>query len=125
MRDPLDTQQAELTNFDKTAVRVCLLGAAVIIGVYFGFVDVASGSYRRSLRELPELSEVVFSPFYPVSMAMLMLYLAYYGTRLRKLYDRPSASQVLFLGILTAVLANFGLLYALISPASRAFSPLR
>ncbi len=119
-----DGRHTPLTNFDRLAVQICIFGAAIIVGVHFAFVQVAATGYRQGLHALPKLAEVVYSPFFPVSAAFLMLFFAYYGSRMRKLYDNASASNVLFLGIVSAVGTNFLQLYVLFAPAGGSLNML-
>ena len=115
-----DGQRTEPTNFDRLAAKICWFGAAIIVGVHFGFVGLAKGRYARAPGVLSDFSELIYSPFFPISFALLMIFCAYYGMRMRRMYDNQTASNVLFVGIVTAVGGNFLQLYALLAPASRA-----
>ena len=119
-----DGEDTPLTNFDRLAVHVSWLGAGIVLGVHFVFVDVANRGYRGGLSRLPKLSEVVYSPFFALSSAFLMIFLAYYGSRMRRLYDNRSASNVLFLSILAAIGTNFLQLWALFAPVGGSLTGL-
>lgn len=109
----------QLTNFDKLAVQVCMLGAGVILALHFVFVETAAQSYR-ALENMPGVSKIVYTPAFAVASAMLMGFLAYYGTRMRRMYDNQTASNVLFLGIVVAVGCNALLMYGLFAPSANA-----
>lgn len=119
-----DGQRTKLTNFDKTATQICTLGAVGILVLRFFIGDAAERVYRPSMGTMPGITELTLSPFYAISAAMLMLFLAYFGTRMRRLYDNRAASNVLFLGIATSIGANFLLLWALFAPAGRSLTNL-
>ena len=112
-----DGQRTKLTNFDKTASQICILGAAGILVVRFFIGGVAESVYRPNIGTMPGITELALSPFFAISAAMLMLFLAYFGTRMRRLYDNKTASNMLFVGIMTSIGANFLLLWALFAPA--------
>ena len=114
-----DGQHTKLTNFDKTATQICILGAVGILVVRFFIGDAAERVYRPNMGTLPDITELALSPFFAVSASMLMLFLAYFGTRMRRLYDNQTASNLLFVGIAASIGANFLLLWALFAPAGR------
>lgn len=112
------SQRTELTNFDRLAVWICVLGAGVMGALYSVAVRGARRVYTDLDDLLPGLTKIVMSPGFSVSMIMLMLFFAYYGVRMRRAYDNRTASFVLFLGIVTSLSANGLLVWALYSPAS-------
>jgi len=115
----------ELTNFDKLAIRVILTGIFVMLFLHLVLVGDARDLYGPLDDVLPGLTRIVFHLGYPVMCSLLMGYLAYYGARLRKLYDARSASRILFLGILVTIASNGLLVYALYAPASGATEMFR
>ena len=112
------SQRTKLTNFDRLAVWICVLGAGVMGALYSVAVRGARRVYTDLDDLLPGLTKIVMSPGFSLSMLMLMLFFAYYGVRMRRAYDNRTASFVLFLGILTSLSANGLLIWALYSPAS-------
>ena len=114
-----DGQKTPLTNFDKLAVQICLFGAAIILVLHFVFVETASSSYR-ALENMPSVSKIVYTPAFAIASAMLMGFLAYYGTRMRRMYDNSTASNVLFMGIVVAIGCNGLLMYGLFAPTAGA-----
>ncbi len=112
------SQRTKLTNFDRLAVWICVLGAGVMGALYSVAVRGARRVYTDLDDLLPGLTKIVMSPGFSLSMIMLMLFFAYYGVRMRRAYDNRTASFVLFLGILTSLSANGLLTWALYSPAS-------
>jgi hypothetical protein len=66
----------------------------------------------------------VKSPGYAVSMALLMVFLAYQGSRMRRLYDSRSASTVLFFGLMVSIAANGLFIWGMYAPAGRSFQML-
>lgn len=119
-----DGQRTKLTNFDKTATQICTLGAVGILVVRFFIGDAAERVYRPNMGTMPGITDLALSPFFAISAAMLMLFLAYFGSRMRRLYDNKSASNVLFIGIAVSIGANFLLLWALFAPAGRSLIQL-
>ena len=118
-------RSAELTNFDKLAIRIIITGVVILIILHVALVGEARGLYSPLDELLPGLTRIVFSPGYAASASLLLLYLAYYGARVRRLYNSRSASQVLFFGLLITVAANALLVYGLYSPASGATDMIR
>ncbi len=119
-----ESTRTELTNFDKLAVWTCTLGAGVMTALYFVAVEGARTVYSDIDDLIPGITKVMMSPGYTAAAVMLMLFLAYYGTRMRRLYDNKVASNVLFLGMMVAIAANSMLIWALYSPASRSMQYL-
>ena len=113
-------QRTPLTNFDKLAVRIAMFGAAILVALHMIAVRPARTSYRPMESALPGISKIVFSVGYTVSMALTMLFLAWYGARMRRLYDNQSASNILFLAICVALGANALLVYGVFAPTAGA-----
>ena len=77
----------ELTQFDKLAIAICWFGAAVLIGLHVLLVPQMEYVYTDLDELIPGFTNIVKSPGYAVSMALLMVFLAYQGSRMRRLYD--------------------------------------
>lgn len=114
----------ELTDFDKLATNLAWFGAIVIVVIRVLLVDPAKTTYGPLDQKLPGLTKLVFSPGYTISAALLMIFCAWYGRKMRRLYDSRSASNILFFGILVAILANGLLIYGLYAPAGGALDHL-
>ncbi len=114
----------ELTQFDKLATAICWFGAIVLVGLHALLVPEADYVYSGLDEIIPGFTKIVKSPGYAVSMAALMVFLAYQGSRMRKLYDSRSASAVLFFGLLVSIAANGLFIYGLYAPAGRTFELL-
>jgi len=114
----------ELTDFDKLATNLAWFGAMVIIAIRLLLVDPARTTYGPLDQKLPGLTKLVFSPGYTASAALLMIFCAWYGRKMRRLYDSKAASNILFMGIVVAVLANALLIYGLYAPAGGALDHL-
>ena len=114
----------ELTQFDKLAIAVCWFGAAVLVGLHVLLVPQADYVYSDLEDLIPGFTKIVKSPGYAVSMALLMVFLAYQGSRMRKLYDSRGASTVLFFGLVVSIAANGLFIYGLYAPAGRSFQML-
>ena len=84
----------------------------------------AKTTYGPLDQYLPGLTKIVFSPAFTASGVILMLFLAWYGRKMRKMYDSRSASNIMFFSIVVAVLANGLLVYGLYSPAGGALDHL-
>ncbi len=123
--EPPPESGAELTNFDRTALRIIFLGIFVLLVLHLGLVGDARVLYSPLDRALPGLTKLVFSKGYPVAGSMLLGYIAYHGHRTRRLYDAPSTSRVFFLGIVLAIVVNGLLVYGLYTPAGGAVDSLR
>ena len=115
-----ESPKTELTDFDKLATKIAWFGAIVMVVCRVLLVKPAQTTYGPLDQKLPGLTKIVFSPGYTVSAVLLMLFLAWYGRKMRRLYDSRSASNILFFGIVVAVLANGLLIYGLYAPASGA-----
>ncbi|MBO6934834.1 MAG: hypothetical protein JJ863_07660 [Deltaproteobacteria bacterium] len=125
--DPYDQHgsgHTELTDFDKLATNLAWFGAIVLVAIRFLLVDPARTTYGPLDEKLPGLTKLVFSPGYTASAALLMIFCAWYGRKMRRLYDSRSASNILFFGIVVAVLANGLLIYGLYAPAGGALDHL-
>ncbi len=120
-----DGRPTELTNFDKLAVSVSWFGAIILIGLHFTLVPTFRTMYTGLDDLVPGLTRFVMNKGFGVSLAMLMTFLAYYGARMRKLYDNKLASNLLLLAMLTSLIANGALIYALYSPAGASLNYLR
>ncbi len=121
---PRNDGHTELTDFDKLATKIAWFGAIILVVIRVLLVDPAKTTYGPLDQKLPGLTKIVFSPGYTVSAALLMIFLAWYGRKMRRLYDSRSASNILFLGIVVAVLANALLIYGLYAPAGGALDHL-
>ncbi|HJK93206.1 MAG TPA: hypothetical protein RMH85_09075 [Polyangiaceae bacterium LLY-WYZ-15_(1-7)] len=117
-------QKTELTKFDKLAVSICWFGALIIIGVHVIVADRARSLYSPLEGLMPGLTKIVTSPGYAVSMAMLMAFLGWYGSRMRRLYDNQTASTILFFGLLVSIAANGLLIWGVYAPAGRSMQLL-
>lgn len=113
-----------LTDFDKLAASISVFGGIVMAVLHVLIVPNARLTYSPLDDSLPLISKLVYSPGYGAASALLMVFLGWYGTRQRKLSDASSASSVLFLGIVVAVLANGLLVYGLYAPATGAMDLL-
>ena len=130
--DPYDPAMAgrgpnggrELTQFDKLAIGVCWFGAAILIGLHVLLVPNWNEVYSGLDELVPGFTKIVKSPGYAASMALLMVFLAYQGSRMRKLYDSGSASMILFLGLIVAIAANGLFIYGMYAPAGNSFRML-
>lgn len=114
----------ELTQFDKLAIAICWFGAAVLIGLHVLLVPQMEYVYTDLDELIPGFTNIVKSPGYAVSMALLMVFLAYQGSRMRRLYDSRSASTVLFFGLLVSIAANGLFIWGMYAPAGRSFQML-
>ena len=112
-------KKTKLTNFDKLAVWICVLGSGIIFALHVVVVKSSARVYSRVDDLIPGMGKVIMTPGYAASSAMLMLFLAWYGTRMRRLFNNKMASRTLFAGIVTAIAANGLLIWAVYSPASR------
>lgn len=117
--------KTELTNFDKLAVSVSWFGAIILVGLHLLLVPNFRRMYTGLDELVPGLTKFVMNKGFAVALAMLMTFLAYYGIRMRKMYDNKVASQVLFFAMLLSILANGALIYALYSPAGNSLNMLR
>lgn len=114
----------ELTQFDKLAIAICWFGAAVLIGLHVLLVPQMEYVYTDLDELIPGFTKIVKSPGYAVSMALLMVFLAYQGSRMRRLYDSRSASTVLFFGLMVSLAANGLFIWGMYAPAGRSFQML-
>ncbi|MCU0675234.1 MAG: hypothetical protein MUE69_20880 [Myxococcota bacterium] len=114
----------ELTQFDKLAIAICWFGAAVLIGLHVLLVPEMEYVYTDLDELIPGFTKIVKSPGYAVSMALLMVFLAYQGSRMRRLYDSRSASTVLFFGLMVSIAANGLFIWGMYAPAGRSFQML-
>lgn len=114
----------ELTQFDKLAIAVCWFGAIVLVGLHVLLVPEMDYIYTDLDELIPGFTKIVKSPGYAVSMALLMVFLAYQGSRMRRLYDSRSASTVLFFGLLVSIAANGLFIWGMYAPAGRSFQML-
>jgi hypothetical protein len=114
----------ELTQFDKLAIAICWFGAAVLVGLHVLLVPEMEYVYTDLDELIPGFTKIVKSPGYAVSMALLMVFLAYQGSRMRRLYDSRSASTVLFFGLLVSIAANGLFIWGMYAPAGRSFQML-
>lgn len=114
----------ELTQFDKLAIAICWFGAAVLIGLHVLLVPEMEYVYTDLDELIPGFTKIVKSPGYAVSMALLMVFLAYQGSRMRRLYDSRSASMVLFFGLMVSIAANGLFIWGMYAPAGRSFQML-
>lgn len=114
----------ELTQFDKLAIAICWFGAAVLIGLHVLLVPQMEYVYTDLDELIPGFTNIVKSPGYAVSMALLMVFLAYQGSRMRRLYDSRSASMVLFFGLMVSIAANGLFIWGMYAPAGRSFQML-
>lgn len=114
----------ELTQFDKLAIAICWFGAAVLIGLHVLLVPEMEYVYTDLDELIPGFTKIVKTPGYAVSMALLMVFLAYQGSRMRRLYDSRSASTVLFFGLLVSIAANGLFIWGMYAPAGRSFQML-
>lgn len=114
----------ELTQFDKLAIAICWFGAAVLIGLHVLLVPQMEYVYTDLDELIPGFTNIVKSPGYAVSMALLMVFLAYQGSRMRRLYDSRSASTVLFFGLMVSIAANGLFIWGMYAPAGRSFQML-
>ena len=114
----------ELTQFDKLAIAICWFGAAVLIGLHVLLVPQMEYVYTDLDELIPGFTNIVKSPGYAVSMALLMVFLAYQGSRMRRLYDSRSASAVLFFGLMVSIAANGLFIWGMYAPAGRSFQML-
>jgi len=114
----------ELTQFDKLAIAICWFGAAVLIGLHVLLVPQMEYVYTDLDELIPGFTNIVKSPGYAVSMALLMVFLAYQGSRMRRLYDSRSASAVLFFGLMVSIVANGLFIWGMYAPAGRSFQML-
>ncbi len=112
-------KKTKLSNFDKLAVWICVLGAAIIFALHMIVVKSSARVYGRVDDLIPGMGKVIMTPGYAAASAMLMLFLAWYGTRMRRLFNNKMASRTLFAGIVTAIATNGLLIWAVYSPASR------
>ena len=111
--------KTELTKFDRLAVWICVIGSGVMLTLYLVVVTGARTVYSDVDDLLPGMTKVMMSPAYSAASIMLILFLAYYGVRMRKVYNNKMASRTLFLGICASLASNGLLIWALYSPASR------
>lgn len=109
-----------LTRFDRLAIFLSCFGAAVMLALHVLIVPSAAGLYSPLEGVVPGLSRLVYSRGYAVASVLLMLFLAYYGSRMRRIYDSVQASNVLFVSLLVAIAANGLLVYGLYAPAREA-----
>ena len=116
---------AELTNFDKLALRLIITGAVVMIILHVALVDQARSLYSPLDEFLPGLTEIVLSPGFAASAVMLMIFCGYYAARVRRLYNASSASSIFLLGILLAISSNALFVYGIYAPAGGATDMLR
>jgi len=114
----------ELTQFDKLAIAICWFGAAVLVGLHVLLVPEMEYVYTDLDELIPGFTKIVKSPGYAVSMALLMVFLAYQGSRMRRLYDSRSASMVLFFGLMVSIAANGLFIWGMYAPAGRSFQML-
>lgn len=114
----------ELTQFDKLAIAVCWFGAIVLVGLHVLLVPEMDYIYTDLDELIPGFTKIVKSPGYAVSMALLMVFLAYQGSRMRRLYDSRSASTVLFFGLMVSIAANGLFIWGMYAPAGRSFQML-
>ncbi|MBX3250274.1 MAG: hypothetical protein KF901_24060 [Myxococcales bacterium] len=114
----------ELSQFDKLAISIAYFGAAILIGLHVLLVPEHGRVYSGLDELIPGFTNIVKSPGYAASMALLMSFLAYYGSRMRRLYDSGSASFVLFLGLVVSLAANGLLIWGLYAPAGRSMQLL-
>ena len=121
---PYSGGEYPLTDFDKLATKLAWLGASILVALRLLLVSPATRLYGPLDQKVPGLTKIVFSPGYTISAAILMLFLAWYGRKMRKMYDSRSASNILFFAIVVAVLANGLLVYGLYSPAGGALDHL-
>ncbi|MAQ13686.1 MAG: hypothetical protein CMN30_02700 [Sandaracinus sp.] len=121
---PYSGGEYPLTDFDKLATKLAWFGALVMITLRVLLVKPAKTTYGPLDQYLPGLTKIVFSPAFTASGVILMLFLAWYGRKMRKMYDSRSASNIMFFSIVVAVLANGLLVYGLYSPAGGALDHL-
>jgi hypothetical protein len=114
----------EHTQFDKLAIGICWFGALVLVGLHVLLVPQHDYIYSGLDEFIPGFTNIVKSPGYAVSMALLMIFLAYQGSRMRKLYDSRSASTVLFFGLMVSIVANGLFIWGMYAPATRSFQML-
>ena len=115
---------SKLTNFDKLGVGIALFGAMIVILLRALVVPSAVAMYTPLDHLMPGITKIVYSRGYALASAMLMVFLAWYDTRQRRLFDNNTASVILFLGIVVAVAANALLVYGLYAPAGGAMDLL-
>lgn len=117
--DSYGDKKTKLTNFDKLAVWICVLGAMVMGALHMIVVKSTSRVYSPVDDLIPGMGKVIMTPGYAAASIMLMLFLAFYGTRMRRMFNNKMASRTLFAGLVTSIATNGLLIWAVYSPASR------
>ncbi|MEM9068500.1 MAG: hypothetical protein AAGE52_08335 [Myxococcota bacterium] len=116
--------RTQLTKFDRLAVWICVLGSGVMAALHIVLVPSARSVYSDVDDLIRGLTKIVMAPGYGAASVMLMLFLAYYGARMRRAYNNQTASNVLFLGIVFSLATNGLLIWALYTPAGRSMQYL-
>ena len=115
---------AELSRFDRLAVRLAVFGALVLSALGLLIVPEARDLYTPFRAGRYGFTAFVYSPSFSLTGVLLCLFLPWMGTRLRRLRRDSLAGPVLFLGIASAIFFNAVLVYALYDPASASIEHL-
>ena len=114
----------ELTSFDKLAVGISWFGALVLGALHMTLAKQTNGMWRNAGIKFNNLQAMTFSPAYAVTGIVVMLFLAYYGVKMRRLYNNSTASIVLFCAIASAVMFNGAMIKTYYQPAGGSLQQL-
>ncbi|MEM1418626.1 MAG: hypothetical protein AAGH15_27275 [Myxococcota bacterium] len=121
----LGPERGELSKLDRLATRIAGFGAAVLLFLHVAIVPEARGLYVPFRAGTRGLTAFAYAPGFAVTGVLLTLFLAFFGTRMRRLGRKDIAGPLLFLAIASAIAFNAILVTALFDPAGGSLDGLR